>query len=142
MNVPWTSLRLQFRAIGYPDEIYSCTVNTKLCTDDNLCDGDTIRFHILPKGGKAEEDDTDTYYQLQEGTEEYMVFLKNCPTLRECRVSAQTPWYDLRRQIEDSGIQNRFNCRVNEKFCSNANMFPNATIHFSFKLQGGHYDKE
>jgi hypothetical protein len=123
---PLTGVRWRVMETDLAVYPFMFTIQGVQCTDFNLYDECTIDFHYSLSAAADNQ-----------SKEEYTVYLKNCPTFKECKVTARSPWFDLRRQIEDSGINVCFNCWVNGKFCSNMNMFPNATIHFSFKLQGG-----
>jgi hypothetical protein len=53
MSTPWTALQAKIAGIGYPANVYTCSINTQLCTDLNIQADGHIRFHITGLGGGA-----------------------------------------------------------------------------------------
>jgi hypothetical protein len=51
MSTPWTALRNKLIEIGYPESVFTCSVNTQFCTDQNIVANSHIRFHISGLGG-------------------------------------------------------------------------------------------
>jgi hypothetical protein len=120
---PWTDLKRKFAEMNLFPTMFRCLIHGKECSDRSLFDNCEINFELL---------NTD---------QEFKVFVKNCPTAKDCVVSAKQPWTDLKTIIEDS-IQAPYECRTDGQLCTNENVFPGATIWFSFKLQGGNPDEE
>jgi hypothetical protein len=50
-NSTWTALQEKLKELGYPDDAYTCRVNSIECTNDNLFLGATIGFNTQGLGG-------------------------------------------------------------------------------------------
>jgi hypothetical protein len=117
---PWTALQARLEEVDFYPVEYRCSIQGRQCSDEMFYEGCEVWFH------------------LSETQPEFTIHVRNCPMIKDCIVSSQTPWSGLQKIIAESGITDPYVCLINGLEFQNAFIFPDANIHFSFKLGSAH----